>query len=431
MLPRFMRNPLLCIPREVYEKPIVFVPGPPPRAYVCDPELVKTVLLDRREVFPKTAVLRRVLGPLLGNGILLSEGDEWRWQRQTVAPLFRHSDILDYVPAMAAAAERQIEVWRAAGPNVTHMVDRDMSRTTYEIISRTMLAGGGDVIGAAMGEDRDGYLGGLPWLIAYAVLGIPDWMPRPRKTVMRRRESRLRSAVREVVQHRRAGAADESDLLGRLLAARRPDTNEQMSDEEVVDTLLTFLVAGHDTTAKALTWALYLLSRSPEWEEQVIAEVRNVAPAAIEATHLERLPTILQVVKEALRLYPPAPEITRIASTDTELGGIRLRGGTIIDIPIYAVHRHRSYWRNADMFDPSRFTPQEEEARSRYHFMPFGAGPRVCIGGSFALVEAAVLLALFIREFRFRCEPGYEPEPVARITLGPRDGMPMMVSERS
>jgi cytochrome P450 len=431
MLPRFMRNPLLCIPREVYEKPIVFVPGPPPRAYVCDPELVKTVLLDRREFFPKTTVLRRVLGPLLGNGILLSEGDEWRWQRQTVAPLFRHTDILDYVPAMVAAGERQIELWRAAGPSVTHMVDRDMSRTTYEIISRTMLAGGGDTIGRAMGEDTAGYLAGLPWLLVYAVLGIPEWVPRPRKERMRRRESQLRGAVREVVRQRRAEPADTRDLLGRLLAACRFDTEEPMSDEEVVDTLLTFLVAGHDTTAKVLTWTLYLLSRSLEWEERLVTEIRDIVPAgAIAAAHVERLPTVLQIVKEALRLYPPAPETTRIASAETELGGIKLKAGTIIDIPIYAIHRHRALWRDPDIFDPGRFSSEQEAVRPRYHFMPFGAGPRVCVGASFALVEATVLLALFVREFRFSCPPGFEPEPVARITLGPRDGMPMMLSER-
>src|SRR4029079_12109913 len=143
MLPRFLRNPLLCIPSQAYENPIVLVPGPPLRAYVCDPELVKTVLLERREIFPKTAVLRRILGPLLGRGILLSEGDEWRWQRQTVAPLFRQSEVLDYVAVMAKAAATQINKWRTAGLDRVHMIDRDMSQVTYEIISNTILSGGG------------------------------------------------------------------------------------------------------------------------------------------------------------------------------------------------------------------------------------------------------------------------------------------------
>jgi cytochrome P450 len=431
MLPRFLRNPLLCIPRDVYEKPIVFVPGPPPRAYVCDPELVRTVLLDKQDLFPKTTVLKRVLGPLLGNGILLSEGDEWRWQRQTVAPLFRPSEILDYVPDMAAAAERQVERWRAAESGVEHRIDRDMSRTTFEIISVTMLAGNVDAIGEAIGEDAGSYLAGLPWLLVYAVLGIPDWMPRPLKARMRRRETRLRGVVRDLVRRRRAENGEAQDLLARLLAARRPDNGAPMSDEQMVDTLLTFLIAGHDTTAKALTWSLYLLTRSPEWERQAVDEIERIVPEGpIMAAHVEGLSTVAQIVKEALRLYPPAPETTRVASADTELGGIRLKAGTIIDVPIYAIHRHRALWHEPDMFDPGRFSREREEARQRYQFMPFGAGPRLCIGASFALIEATVLLATFLRAFRFSCPPGFEPTPVARITLGPGEGMPMILSAR-
>ena len=322
MLPRFLRNPLLCIPSDAYEKPIVLVPGPPLRVYVCDPELVKTVLLERREIFPKTAVLRRLLGPLLGRGILLSEGDEWRWQRQIVAPLFRQSEILDYVAVMARAAETQIEKWRTAGLDKVHMIDRDMSQTTYEIISNTILSGGGDAVGEAMRQDAGDYIAGMPWLLVYAVLSIPDWVPRPQKRRMRRRELRLRGAVRDLVHRRRLENDSGEDLLARLLAARRLDNGTAMADEEMVDMLLTFLTAGHDTTAKALTWALYLLSRSREWEERVLREIADVVPSGtIEPHHIDKLKTVSQVIKETLRLYPPAPETTRIASVDTELGG--------------------------------------------------------------------------------------------------------------
>jgi cytochrome P450 len=431
MLPRFVRNPLLCIPREAYEKPIVLVPGPPLRVYVCDPELVRTVLLDKHEIFPKTEILRRLLGPLLGRGIMLSEGDEWRRQRQVVAPLFRHAEILRHVPAMARAAEAQIARWRASGLDKVHMIDRDMSVATYEVISGTMLSGGGDTVGAAMREDAGDYVAGMPWLLAYAVLNLPGWMPRPHKRRMRRRELRLRGAVRALVHRRRAAGDCGEDLLARLLAARGPDNGTAMADEEVVDMLLTFLTAGHDTTAKALTWALYLLSRSRHWEERVLREVETVVPAGtIEPHHIDRLTTVAQVLKETLRLYPPAPETTRIASVDTELGGLPIKAGTIIDIPIYVIHRNRLLWREPDRFDPDRFAPAEEARRSRYAFMPFGAGPRICVGASFALVEATVLLAAFLREFRFSCPQGFEPVPVSRVTLGVRDGMPMTLAER-
>jgi cytochrome P450 len=431
MLPRFMRNPLLCIPSEAYERPIVAVPGPPRRAYVCDPELVKTILLDKQELFPKTAILRRVLGPLLGTGILLAEGEEWRWQRHTVAPPFRHSEILDYVPVMAQAGEAQVARWRSAGAGVTHMIDRDMSRVTYEIISRTMLSGSDEALGEVISRDAGAYLAGLPWSLVYAVLGVPDWVPRPRRGRMRRREARLRGAVRNLIRQRRAENVDTRDLLSRLMIARRPDNGAVMSDEELVDTLLTFLVAGHDTTAKALTWALYLLSRSPAWEEQAVAEIAKViAQGPVTAAQIAKLPTILQVVKEALRLYPPVPETTRVASVDTELGGLSITAGTIIDIPIYVIHRHHALWRDPDTFDPARFSPDQEARRPRYQFIPFGAGPRVCVGASFALVEATVLLASFLRAFRFNLEATVEPMPVSRITLGPRDGLPMILNAR-
>src|SRR5438270_1751896 len=193
----------------------------------------------------------------------------------------------------------------------------------------------------------------------------------------------------------------------------------------MVNMLLSLLVASHDQTAKALTWALYLMSRSREWEERVMREIATIVPRGpIAAHHIDRLTTVSQVIKETLRLYPPAPETTRIASVDVELGGVPIKAGTIIDIPIYVIHRHHALWRDPDRFDPTRFLPEEESRRSRYAFMPFGAGPRICIGASFAVVEATVLLASFLREFRFNCPRGFEPQPVARITLGPRDGMP-------
>src|SRR5438477_4834563 len=186
---------------------------------------------------------------------------------------------------MAGAAAEQVEKWRAAGLGKPHMIDRDMLQVTYRIISSTMLSGGGEAVGEAMREDAGGYLAGVPWLLVYAVLGIPDWMPRPRKARMHRREVRLRGAVRDLVRRRRLESNGAQDLLARLLAARRLDNAFAMSDEEMVDMLLTFLVAGHDTTAKALTWALYLMSRSREWEERVMREIATIVPRGPIAAH--------------------------------------------------------------------------------------------------------------------------------------------------
>lgn len=432
MLPIFLRNPLQCIPRAVYEQPLTLVSGPPARAYVCSPELVKEVLLDRREEFPKTRIQHRVLGPLLGNGILLADGEDWRSQRQAVAPLFRHAEILEYVPVMAEAAAAQIARWRDAPPSTIHAIDQAMSRVTFEIISRTMLAGGGAQIREAMSEDGGTYLSGLPWALLYAVFNIPDWVPRPGRRAMQRREFFLRGVVRDLVQQRRKANGLEQDLLARLMADHRTDTSAAMPDEQMVDTLLTFLIAGHDTTAKTLMWALYLLSRSPHWQDMALAEIGSIAPAGpITSEQVTQLQIVTQIVKETLRLFPSAPQLTRWAAANTTLAGQHLAAHTIIDVPIYAIHRHRRLWRAPDVFDPDRFSPAAEEVMSRYQFMPFGAGPRVCIGAAFALIESTVLLTMFLRDFSFACPPGFEPLPVARITLGSANGMPMSLRARS
>jgi len=204
-----------------------------------------------------------------------------------------------------------------------------------------------------------------------------------------------------------------------------------MSEEQVIDNLVTFLAAGHETTAKALTWALYLLARAPEWQERIRAEVRAVtSDRPIEAGHLDRLPVTRAVLKEAMRLYPPAPIMTRVAANDIQLGGERIRAGTMIIIPIFAVHRHRKLWGDPDRFDPERFTPEHEAKYARTQFMPFGFGARTCIGMSFAMMEGIAILATLATHARFGWDGRHAPEPISRVTLRPKGGMPLAVWPR-
>jgi cytochrome P450 len=201
-----------------------------------------------------------------------------------------------------------------------------------------------------------------------------------------------------------------------------------MSEKQLIDNLVTFLAAGHETTAKALTWTLYLLARAPQWQERILAEIDTVVGAhAVGAEHLERLPVTRAVLKEAMRLYPPAPIMTRLAAQDMTLGPATIKTGTLIVIPIFAVHRHRKLWEDPDRFDPARFAPEREAMYARTQFMPFGFGPRTCIGGTFAIMEGTAILATLVRRARFEWDGVHAPEPISRVTLRPKGGMPLKV----
>ncbi|HET7681783.1 MAG TPA: cytochrome P450 [Xanthobacteraceae bacterium] len=426
---KFISNPLLVIPDAVYREKIVQYGRRVGRvAWVNDPALIKDVLLDRSELFPITPLQKRVLGPLGGKGVLTSEGAEWRWQRQMAAPLFRHAELLRYVPAMSSAAEAMLAGWSDDASGGYRSIDKDMTRLTFRVISDTVLPGGDEHIGRAIERASGDYFGSISWTFVYRFFHLPWWAPHPGRRRMLRAEKFLRTSVAELIAARKASPASRNDLFGRLSEAKHPETGEPMSADLLRDSLLTFMMVGHETTAKALTWMLYLLSQSEEWAEKLRDEIKTVAGAEpIGPQHIDRLQLTQQVVKEALRLYPPVPSITRHAAADLELGGQQILAGTLINIPIFALHRHRGIWRDPDCFDPSRFTPEAEAKISRTQFMPFGAGPRTCIGASFAMIEATAVLATLIRGARFRLKARHLPTPVSRVSLAPKGGMPMRV----
>jgi cytochrome P450 len=429
---RFLRNPLLIIPEPVYHEPLVVLRGPAAIVWVTDPALVKIVLVDHCDDFPQDPLLRRVLGGLFGNSILTSEGRDWRWQHQMVVPLFRHGEIVRYVPSMVAGAESAIKAWSAAPPGSTHAIDADMLRATYHVISKTLLPGSAARIGETMRRGTTDYVKGISWSTVYAVLNFPVWLPRPGRRRMRFWETRLRAVVADTVHARHTSPEDRDDLFTRLLGALDPETSQPMPEERLVDNLLTFLMAGHHTIAMTLTWTLYLLSRAPEWEARVLEEIRRVVPSGpVTGEHLNRLVTVQQVLKESMRLYPPLPVMTRYTAKDVELAGEHIKAGTLIGLPIYVIHRHRKLWDDPDRFDPARFASEREASYSRYQFMPFGAGPRICIGAAFALIEATVMLATLVRAARFESATVHEPIPVSRVVLLPKDGMPLKVTMRS
>lgn len=424
----FARNPLEAIPRAVYEEDFVPVGGARPNAmWVTSPALVKAVLLDERDKFRKLTQIR-LFRPLLGKGLLTTEGAEWKWQRQAASPMFRPEQLASFVPRFVHAADDALGRWRAAGSNSIQTIDEEMTRVTFDVICSTVLPSKSEEFAQAIQHAVRTLQRFGGWDILYAALNLTHWMPRPgglRKLfAMRTLRSRTTALLRE-----RQGKTD--DLLQRLIEARDPESGRSMGESQLVDNLLTFYLAGHETTAKALTWTLYLLARHADWARRLEAEIERVTGGGpIAAGHLERLVLVQQVIQESMRLYPPVPIMSRQCVADTTIAGHDVTTGASVLIPIWCIHRHRKRWDRPDEFDPTRFAPEREAALPRYQFMPFGAGPRVCIGRSFAMMEATAIVATLLRAARFELVDQTEPHPLAGVTLMPRDGLRLAVSSR-
>ena len=427
---RFVRNPLRSLPRAVYTEPLVSYGRKRPLvAWVTGPELLEHVLVKNTDIFVKTRLDKRVLKPVVGEGLLTADGDHWRWQRKLASPLFRPSDVLDYVPTMVEAANEQIARWRAKGVAHVSAIDHDMTETTFAVIARTVLAGIDEREGDEIKRTGHAYIDPIMWSVAAALLLLPEKLWHPGKRKMQLAAAEGRACVQRLLDKRRAAGIDGDDLVARMLRAKHPETGVAMTDEQLIDNLATFLLAGHETTAKALTWTLYLLARSPEWQERARTEIAEVTCGApIAAQDMPRLAVTQRILKESMRLYPSVPAMTRVNRVATNLGDLNLPSPTLIVIPVFAVHRHEALWDDPGRFDPDRFVPEREAKHQRMQFMPFGVGPRVCIGASFAMTEATVVLATLLQSARFGWDGQHAPEPISRVTLHPKGGMPLHVA---
>jgi cytochrome P450 len=372
-----------------------------------------------------------LLSPLLGKGILTSEGADWKWQRQAAAPMFRPQDLAGFVPAFVRAADSTIARWRA-NPGAIRAIDEDMTRATFDVIASTLLPSADQ----SFADTVQGCIRTLQryggWDILFAQMGLPRWVPKPGMFAEPRVVRTLRGVVMNLLHElrdRRKEVDSHDDLMRRLIAARDPETGRSMDDEQLVDNLLTFYLAGHETTAKALTWTLYLLARSPRWAAALEDEVaRVVGNGPVRSEHIDRLVLVEQVLKESMRLYPPVPAMTRQAIADARIGEHAVPKGSSVLMSIYAIHRHAKRWERPHEFDPARFAPANEASIPRYQYMPFGAGPRICIGMPFAMIEATAILATLLQRARFEWAGKEEPVPVARVTLIPKGGMPLKVT---
>jgi cytochrome P450 len=423
-------NPMEGWPRHIYEQEF-YVPSRRdfPTVYVCEPNALRAVLVEKAAYFPKAPVWLRVMRPMLGRGILTAEGAHWRWQRQAAAASFQPSPVLECAPAASAAARRTVTRWLEAG-ECRRDIAAEMTRITFEVILDTIFDGHEANNVDAMSAAFAAYVAELGRPSPVDLFGAPEWIRRFITPKAMAAVDYMRTAADNMIARRRA-SPPRDDLIGRLMEATDPQTGRAMSDVDLRNNVLTFLAGGHETTALALTWSIYLLSNDQPAQAKVAAEVARFGDDPLTASHLTQLPFTKQVVQEALRLFPPVAVMTRVCQEECDIPGRRIKRGEIVVIPIYALHRHRLYWTEPDRFDPDRFSGATTRDCLRYIYMPFGGGQRVCLGSSFAIMEATLVLAELVRRIQFAAISGYVPRPLMRITMRPEQGMPTLVSARA
>jgi len=427
-------NFLVNYPQAAYREDRFVLPARPPITpkinLIMNPALIEEMLVTRAEAFTRDRLTVSTLsGPINKESLFFAEGADWKWQRRAVSAAFRHESLLAQVETFAACAREQVALWRRLEAGTPVDVAPSMSRVTFEIISRS-------VLGANAGFDREKFiaelapaLGAVGWRRILSMLGLPaDWIPHPGYFRAAAASRYLSRATRALIEERRASGVESKDLLQLLLSARDPETGRVMTDAELEGNLYTFLVAGHETSAVAMAWTLWLLAKDQASQDRLREEVSEVAgEEEISPATVEKLVFTRQVLQESMRLFPPAAGFARQPREDTALGPYHFSRGETIVVLLWCLHRHEKLWDDPQAFDPDRFAPERVKARHRYAFMPFGAGPRICLGMSFAMLEMATLLATFVREFRFRTVPGRRLAIDTRFTTRPKGGMPLLI----
>ncbi len=430
------RNPLECWATEHFEQPIVAGGLPVGHALlVHELNAIRRVLLDNAANYRKDRLQRRVLSAGLNEGLLSAEGEQWRLQRRVLAPMFARKTVMDFTPAMMGAAEDMIGRWSGLGDDATIDIAAEMARLTLEVLERTIFSDGFESDPEDIRTAMVTYFNTIGKISPLDLLGVPDFVPRLGRLRVRSTLKFFEAEVDRVISVRRRILAEQPDkaphdLLTHLLAALDPEREERFTESEVRSNILTFIAAGHETTANTLSWSMFLLSQSPEWRERVAAEADRELTGPIPGI-ADRLVETRAVIEEAIRLYPPIAAVSRVALGDDVLNGERVRPGSLIVISPYVLHRHRLLWDSPDAFDPQRFLGSARAEIDRFAYLPFGVGPRKCIGSTFALQEATLVLAMIAKQFDFQLKPGHAVWPTLQVTLRPANGLPMIIRQRS
>ncbi|WP_028032173.1 cytochrome P450 [Chelativorans sp. J32] len=428
------RNPLELWGEPSYNEPWVLVTGGigGPLLIANDPGLIRHVLVDNARNYKMARVRQKILRPILRDGLLTAEGEVWRRSRKAMAPVFTPRHIAGFAKPMLEKAETFAERYeQTIGGTVD--VSRDMTMLTFDILSETLFSGevAGDPGGFAHQVDR--LFETMGRVDPLDLLGAPDWLPRITRILGRNSLAFFRDIVARTMELRKeklaGGQADApEDFLTLLLRAEGP---QGLSRGEIEDNIITFIGAGHETTARALGWTLYCLANLPEERARIEAEIDQVLSSEPDPVKwLDAMPFTRASFEEAMRLYPPAPSINREAIENDTYADLKIPKGAQVLVMPWTVHRHRKLWDDPDAYQPSRFHPENRDKINRFQYLPFGAGPRVCIGATFAMQEAVIALAVLMSRYRFDLLPETKPWPVQKLTTQPQGGLPMRVSRR-
>jgi cytochrome P450 len=426
-------NAFETLPRVIFEQPIFQAKSAfGGTLMVHDPEGVRRVLLDNVANYPKEELSNRFFTAMFGEGLLSAEPAMWRRHRKIMAPAFDPRSVASYAPAMAAASQAFVDRWTSLNDPDIDMAE-EMKALTLRIICETMFSSDSPELvalaGTALGFTRDALNFGIVDLLPV----IGPMRLKAKQQALHEDFSAMDGAIYRMIAERERNLANApSDLLTRLVAAKDPEDGAGLSAQEVRDEIITIFEAGHETTAVAMTFTWYLLSQHPQVEARLHAELDAVLGGrAPTAEDVPNLPYTRQVIEESMRLYPPAPAVTgRRAVADDEICGVKVAAGTRVMISTWVLHRHRALWDEPERFDPDQFSPERSEGRPRFAYLPFGAGPRICIGMGLAMTEATLILATLAQRFQPRLRTPQEVKLSARITLAPEGGLKMRVEPR-
>jgi len=434
------RNPLELWGQPAYSLPWIDASFFGQKTIIAnDPGLIRHVLVDNASNYEMATIRQLVLRPILRDGLLTAEGDVWKRSRKAMAPVFTPRHAHGFADRMLKKAEEFVVQYDPAQKSVMSTdLSVDMTKLTFEILSETLFSGD---IAAATGDfagDVDNLLHSMGRVDPMDLLMAPGWIPRLTRLRGRKPLAKFRSIVLKTMELRqeklktdRASAPD--DFLTLLLDLTGPDG---LTIDEIEDNILTFIGAGHETTARALAWTLYCVANTPDFRVLMEAEIDQVLiSGAPPVQWLELMPHVRAAFEEALRLYPPAPSINRQPIQDDEWTDptgktLKLPKGANVLVMPWTLHRHSLYWENPTAYVPERFLPHNRGKIGRFQFLPFGAGPRICIGATFALQEAVISLAVLMSRFRFDVSTDTNPWPVQKLTVQPVNGLPMLVSAR-
>ena len=431
----FRRDILSAQPARLYRAWMAEFRTPFFRSYMCnDPALVDLVLKDRPADFPKSDRVAEGLRPLLGNSVFVTNGAVWERQRRIIDPAFEGGRLRDTFPAIWAAGQGMVARLAARADGQPVEMELETSHAAADVIFRTLFSIPieDQVAGAVFHEFR-AHQQAQPVVNLGALLPLPRWVPRFHRRDTRATAARIRGLITRLTTARAAqiaaGTAPD-DLATKIMTLPDPETGRRFDTAEMVDQVAIFFLAGHETSASALAWSLYLLATHPDWQDRVAREAQAELTDAQDFGQIGRLKLTRAVFREALRLYPPVPMMVREARCPVRLRDRDAPKGAQIVLSPWHLHRHERIWDHPDAFDPGRFDTDNGKAGLRGAFIPFSAGPRVCPGAGFAMVEGPLLLAQLLRAYRVTAMPDRVPEPVAHLTVRARNGIWLSLSPR-